>query len=61
MITLYKKEIRVFFSSIIGPLYISLFLFINGLVFWSNFSEFNILDNSYASMNIFFQISPIIF
>ena len=61
MITLYKKEISIFFSSMIGPLYISLFLFINGLVFWANFSEFNILDNSYASMNIFFQISPIIF
>ena len=61
MITLYKKEISIFFSSIIGPLFISLFLFINGLLFWSNISQFNILDNTYASMYNFFQISPIIF
>tara|TARA_B100001250_G_scaffold57142_1_gene44231 strand:- start:372 stop:1097 length:726 start_codon:yes stop_codon:yes gene_type:complete len=61
MISIYKKEISIFFSTIIGPLIIGLFLLINGLLLWSEISQFNILDNGYASMDIFFIISPIIF
>ena len=61
MIAVYKKEISVFFSTVIGPLIISLFLLINSLLLWSDISQFNILDNAYASMDIFFIISPIIF
>jgi len=61
MITLYKKELGGFFSTIIGPLIIGLFLLINGLLLWSNISEFNILDNTYASMDAFFIVSPLIF
>jgi len=61
MITLYKKQLSIFFSTIIGPLIIGLFLLINGLILWSNISSLNILDNSYASMDAFFTISPLIF
>ena len=61
MIAIYKKEISVFFSTIIGPLIIGLFLLINGLLLWSDISQFNVLDNTYASMDMFFIISPIIF
>lgn len=61
MITLYKKQLSIFFSTIIGPLIIGLFLLFNGLLLWSNLSSLNILDNSYASMDAFFTISPLIF
>ncbi len=61
MITLYKKQLSIFFSTIIGPLIIGLFLLINGLILWSNISSLNILDNSYASMDAFFTISPLMF
>ena len=61
MISLYKKELSVFFSNTIGPLIIGLFLLINSLILWSNISSFNILDNSYASMDAFFTVSPLIF
>lgn len=61
MITLYKKELSVFFSSLIGPIIICLFLIINWFFLWSNFSDFNILDGKYATMDIFFYISPLIF
>ena len=61
MINLYKKEISVFFSSIIGPLTIGLFLLTNGLLLWSNISTLNILDNLYASMDTFFSIAPLLF
>lgn len=75
MIYLYKKELSVFFSTIIGPFIISLFLLINGLLLWTSFDEinyttliknnssnpFSILENSYASLDPFFIIAPIIF
>lgn len=61
MIDLYKKEISVFFSSIIGPLTIGLFLLTNGLLLWSNISTVNILDNSYVSMDTFFSLAPLLF
>jgi ABC-2 type transport system permease protein len=61
MITLYKKELSVFFSTIIGPLIIGLFLLHNGLLLWSKASPFNILENAYASMDAFFTVSPLLF
>ena len=61
MISLYKKELSVFFSTTIGSLIIGLFLFVNSLLLWSDISSFNILDNAYASMDAFFFISPILF
>ena len=60
MITLYKKEINLFFSSSIGPLIISLYLLFNGLILWSNISEFNILNNGYSSLDNFI-LSPLLF
>ncbi len=61
MITLYKKEISIFFSTIIGYLIIGLFLLISSLILWHDISEINILDNAYASMYSFFSIAPLIF
>ena len=61
MIAIYKKELSVFFTTIIGPLIIGLFLLFNGLLLWSEISQINILDNAYASMASFFTISPLIF
>jgi ABC-2 type transport system permease protein len=61
MITLYKKEISVFFSTIIGYLIIGIFLLISSLILWHDISDINILDNAYASMDSFFSIAPLIF
>lgn len=61
MMTLYKKEISIFFSTIIGYLIIGLFLLISSLILWHDISEINILDNAYASMDSFFSIAPLIF
>ena len=61
MITLYKKEISIFFSTIIGYLIIGLFLLISSLILWHDISEINILDNAYASLDSFFTIAPLIF
>ena len=61
MITLFKKEVSVFFSTLIGYLIIGGFLLVNGVLLWSDFSKLNILDYSYADMDIFFEISPLLF
>ncbi len=61
MIALYKKEISVFFSSIIGYLIIGIFLLINSFILWHEISDINILDNAYANMDSLFSIAPLIF
>lgn len=61
MKALYKKEISVFFSSMIGYLIIGLFLLINSVILWHDISDINILDNAYANMDSLFSIAPLIF
>ena len=61
MIALLKKEINLFFSSVIGVLTIVLFLLINALFLWIFSGDFNLLDFGYATLDPFFMISPVIF
>jgi len=61
MITIFKKEVSVFFSTLIGYLIIGVFLLLNGVLLWSDFSKINILDSGYADMDIFFEIAPLLF
>ncbi len=61
MIELYKKELSSFFSSITGYVVIIVFLLINSLFIWVFPSEFNILDNGYASLDSLFFLAPWIF
>ena len=61
MIHLFKKEISQFFNSITGPLIICLFLIINGILLWSEYSPFNLIDNTYSSLNSLFFLSPFLF
>lgn len=61
MLTLYKKEISAFLSSLIGYLVIIVFLLINGLFLWVFQGEFNILDFGYANLDGLFMIAPFVF
>ncbi|MBE0663999.1 MAG: gliding motility-associated ABC transporter permease subunit GldF [Bacteroidales bacterium] len=61
MLTLLKKEISGFFSSITGYIVISVFLLINGLFLWVFPLQFNILDFGYASLENLFMLSPVVF
>ena len=61
MIAIFKKEVSVFFSTFIGYLIIGVFLLINSILLWSDFSKINILDYGYADMDIFFGITPLLF
>lgn len=55
-----KKELRQFFSSLIGLVAIILFLVLNGL-FLFVFPDTNVFEEGYASMTVFFQMAPLIF
>ena len=61
MIALFNKEISVFFSTLIGYLIIGIFLLINSILLWSDFSDMNILSYGYADMDIFFTSAPLFF
>lgn len=57
MLSIYKKEVATYFNSFIGYLAIGLFLIIAGLLLWV-FPETSILDNGYATLESFFNLSP---
>ena len=61
MWTLYKKELRGFFSSLTGYLTIGVFLVLTGLMLWVLKSDFNILDYGYAGMDGLFLIGPFLY
>lgn len=61
MRALYFKEIRSFLSSIIGYIFILIYLILSGLFFWVFSVPTNMLERSDASLTPFFDWSPIFF
>jgi ABC-2 type transport system permease protein len=57
LLSIYKKEIVTYFNTFIGYLAIGLFLLVTGLLIWV-FPETSILNNGYATIDSFFQLSP---
>lgn len=63
MKALYLKEIRSFLSSIIGYIFILIYLIASGLFHWiiTSNTNLNLLEGSEADMVPFFYLSPFIF
>ncbi len=59
MFAIFRKELRQFFSSLIGYIAISVFLLLVGFIVWFA-PESNILDAGYANLEYFFYVSPFI-
>lgn len=57
MYSIYKKEVFSYFNSLIGYLAIALFLLITGLLLWV-FPDTSLLENGYATLDGFFNLSP---
>lgn len=57
MLSIYIKELRSFFSSIVGYVVLLVFLIASGLFLWV-LPDTNILDYGYASLEQFFSIAP---
>lgn len=60
MMSICRKELRRFFSSLTGYITIILFLLVSGL-FLFVLPDSNIPDNSYATLDKFFELAPWIF
>lgn len=61
MISILKKELRNFLSSLIGYIVVIIFLLITGLFLWVFPAEFNIPDYGYASLEGLFMLAPMVF
>ena len=59
MTTIFIKEVKQFFSSLIGYVAISVFLLLLGLIVWV-FPDVNIFDNRYANLDSFFYYAPLV-
>ncbi len=60
MLSIFRKEINAFFSSLIGYIVIGVFLVITGLTMWV-FPDTSLLDYNYATLEQLFGIAPMIF
>jgi len=61
MYALYLKEIRSFLSSIIGYIFILIFLIASGLFHWVISYNTNLLEGTEADLIPFFNLAPVIF
>lgn len=61
MIALYFKEIRGFLSSIIGYIFLLIYLIASGLFHWVIPENTNLLQGTEADLVPFFNLSPVIF
>ena len=61
MLTLLKKEINEFFSTITGYIVVIVFLVATSLFLWIFPTNYNILDSGYATLNSLFTLAPWIF
>lgn len=59
MFAIFRKELRQFFSSLIGYIAICVFLLLVGFMVWLA-PESNILDAGYANLEYFFYVAPFI-
>lgn len=60
MLSIFRKEINAFFSSLVGYIVIGVFLIILGLIIFV-FPDTSLLNYSYATMDQLFSIAPQIF
>ncbi len=60
MLTIFKKEVAGFFSSLIAYISIVVFLLVTGLFVWV-FPDTSVLEYGFASLDSFFGVAPWIF
>lgn len=60
MYSIFQKEVKAFFSSMVGYVVIGVFLVLLGLVMWV-FEDTSVLSYNYATMDTLFTMAPMIF
>ncbi len=61
MLTLLKKELRLFLTSLTGYTVIVVFLVTTGLFLWVFPLEYNVLQSGFANLNGLFMLAPFVF
>ena len=61
MISILKKELNSFLSSLTGYMVVLVFLILNGLFLWVFPGSFNLLDSGYAGLDGLFFLAPWVF
>lgn len=61
MFSIFKKELRAFFSNATGYIVIGLFQILTGLFLWVIPGEYNVLDAGYANVDGLFYLAPWLF
>lgn len=61
MFSVFKKELRTFFSNATGYIVIGIFLLLTSLFLWVIPGEYNILDAGYANVDGLFYLAPWLF
>lgn len=61
MWTLYKREIRSFFSTVTAYMVIIVFLLLTTLFMWVFGGQMNIIESGYASLDTLFALAPWVF
>lgn len=61
MLSIFKKELRTFFSNATGYIVIGIFLLLTGLFLWVIPGEYNILESGYANVDGLFFLAPWLF
>ncbi len=61
MFSIFKKELRAFFSNATGYIVIGIFLILMSLFLWIIPGEYNILDAGYANVDGLFYLAPWLF
>jgi|TARA_B110000263_G_scaffold148077_1_gene128450 ABC-2 type transport system permease protein len=56
-----KKELKLFLSNQLSIVTICVLLLLYGLILFTNLFNLNLLDNGYANLDSFFNLSPLIF
>jgi ABC-2 type transport system permease protein len=60
MLAIFKKEINLFFSSLIGYISIGVFLILTGMFMWV-LPNFNVFDDGFATLDELFNLGPFVF
>ena len=60
MLSIFRKEINAFFSSLVGYIVVGIFLVAMGLWLWV-FPASSILESGYATLDMLFSMAPMIF
>jgi ABC-2 type transport system permease protein len=61
MISIFRKELRSFFSNATGYIVIGIFLLLTGLFLWIIPGQYNIIDAGYANVDGLFYLAPWLF